>query len=152
MYKIRDTLYYESQSFEDTTLLGTFIDNHDNQRFLYVTPSDALLESAVTYTLFGLGIPIIYYGTEQYYSGGNDPYNREVLWTSMDTSSTMYQHLAILNQVRKDYQTYNTAHVERWCDDNFYAFTRGDVLITLTNDDSGATQYREIAYHDFYPG
>lgn len=33
----------------------------------------------------------MYQGTEQQYSGGNDPNNREVLWTHFDTNSNMYQ-------------------------------------------------------------
>lgn len=64
MFSIRNSLDNEAKSFSDTSVLGTFIDNHDNPRFLYLNPSVILLKSAVTYTLFGLGIPIIYYGTE----------------------------------------------------------------------------------------
>mmetsp|Transcript_3444 Transcript_3444/g.2431 ORF Transcript_3444/g.2431 Transcript_3444/m.2431 type:complete len:109 (+) Transcript_3444:199-525(+) len=107
MYKIRDTLYWEGQNFVDVGVLGTFIDNHDNQRFLYVTPSTALLKSAVTFALFAQGIPIIYYGTEQYFSGGNDPYNREALWPHMDSDHEMYEYIAVLNQVRKDHKIYD---------------------------------------------
>ena len=42
-------------------------------------------------------------------------------------------------------------HVERWCDDSFYAFTRGDVLVAITNNDQG-TQRRDITYHPYKPG
>jgi alpha-amylase len=34
--------------------------------------------------LFGKGIPIVYYGTEQGYAGGYDPDNRETLWTDLN--------------------------------------------------------------------
>jgi alpha-amylase len=34
------------------------------------------------------GIPIIYYGSEQGFNGGNDPDNREPLWTSNFNNET----------------------------------------------------------------
>lgn len=59
-----------------------------------LNPSTRLLKSALTYTLFGVGIPIVYYGTEQEFNGGNDPENREPLWpTDMNTQSDMYLYI-----------------------------------------------------------
>mmetsp|Transcript_19800 Transcript_19800/g.14554 ORF Transcript_19800/g.14554 Transcript_19800/m.14554 type:complete len:89 (+) Transcript_19800:754-1020(+) len=86
----------------------------------------------------GPGIPIIYYGTEQYFSGKTDPENREALWPYMNTESDMYKYISVLNSLRREYSMHNEEFIERWADDNFYAFTRGKVLIALTNDDSGA--------------
>lgn len=40
-------------------------DNHDNARFLNVQSDVKKYQAAITYVLFGEGIPIIYYGTEQ---------------------------------------------------------------------------------------
>lgn len=57
---------------------GTFIDNHDNSRFLFSQSSYTLYKNAIAMTLFTQGIPIIYYGTEQGYNGGDDPKNRLV--------------------------------------------------------------------------
>ena len=37
------------------------------------------------------GIPIVYYGTEQGYSGGNDPSNRESLWPNFNTNHPIYK-------------------------------------------------------------
>ena len=37
------------------------------------------------------GIPIIYYGTEQAYSGCNDPLNRESLYPNFNTNHHLYQ-------------------------------------------------------------
>jgi glycosidase len=34
--------------------------------------------------LTSVGIPIVYYGSEQYFTGGNDPNNREILWRNLD--------------------------------------------------------------------
>ena len=36
------------------------------------------------------GIPVIYYGSEQAFSGGGDPENRESLWPNYDEESDMY--------------------------------------------------------------
>lgn len=46
---------------------------------------------AYTVWYFSKGIPIIYYGTEQEYHGGNDPYCREPLWPNYNTNSQMYK-------------------------------------------------------------
>lgn len=40
------------------------MDNHDNVRFLNVTPDAVKLRSAIAFALSTVGIPIIYYGDE----------------------------------------------------------------------------------------
>jgi alpha-amylase len=60
--------------------LCNFVDNHDNERVLSWGGNweDKIKHYKVinAMTLTSVGIPIIYYGTEQYFSGGNDPQNR----------------------------------------------------------------------------
>jgi len=63
MYKIESTLKDYSSSFKDLSLLGTFIDNHDQTRFLNGHNDQWLYRNAITYDLMATGIPIIYYGT-----------------------------------------------------------------------------------------
>lgn len=47
------------------------------------------------------GIPIVYGGQEQHYSGNRDPNNREAVWLSgYSTTATLYRHIASLNQIR----------------------------------------------------
>lgn len=47
------------------------------------------------------GIPIVYYGEEQHYSGGDDPYNRGALWLSgFPTDSTLYKFISTTNNIR----------------------------------------------------
>ena len=36
-------------------------------------------------------VPILYYGTEQAYNGGNDPDNRNSLWPNFKTDHDMYK-------------------------------------------------------------
>jgi glycosidase len=56
--------------------LVTFLDNHDQPRFLHAgTPRQLALALAFLYT--ARGIPCLYYGTEQAFAGANDPDNRE---------------------------------------------------------------------------
>jgi alpha-amylase len=153
MYGIRSTFMNEQGAFSDMDALGVFIDNHDNPRFLsYPGATTTLFKAALTFTVFSQGIPIIYYGSEQGFNGGNDPYNREPLWTSLKTDNPLYKYISILVKVRKENQVWNFPHVERWCDDKFYAFTRGNVLIALTNNDSQGQEHRDITYHPYKPG
>src|SRR5207248_7001718 len=63
--------------------LVSFLDNHDVSRFLYEAAGDKdALRNALTLEMTEEGIPCLYYGTEQELAGGNDPSNREVLWTT----------------------------------------------------------------------
>ena len=54
-----------NRSFKDVDLLGTFVDNHDNVRFLNMQSDTVLYRNALTYVLLSPGIPIVYYGSEQ---------------------------------------------------------------------------------------
>ena len=64
----------EQGAFSDMDALGVFIDNHDNPRFLsFPGATTPLFKAALTFTIFSQGIPIIYYGSEQGFNGGNDP-------------------------------------------------------------------------------
>ena len=46
-----------------------FFGNHDNERFLHKCNQKSALRNALIFTLFYEGIPIFYYGDEQYFSG-----------------------------------------------------------------------------------
>lgn len=130
-------------SFPDPTALGTFVDNHDNPRFLSVKNDTALLKNALTYTILGRGIPIVYYGTEQAYSGGNDPANREDLWRSgYNNQSDMYDAISKLTFAKHavgglaaDDQTH------LYVEDTAYAFSRagGSLIAFTTNSGLGSS-------------
>jgi alpha-amylase len=102
-----------------------FMDNHDVARFLYdaqdleLPDPQAALESALVYLYTSVGIPILYYGTEQGFDGGNDPANREPLWWSgYDTSGDLFQTTAQLIALRKDHP----------------ALTHGEIAFVATTD------------------
>jgi len=84
----------------------SFLDNHDVSRFLFDANGDVdALRNALTLLLTEEGIPCIYYGTEQEFSGGNDPANREVLWnTGFATGGDTFQHVAKVNGLRRKYE------------------------------------------------
>lgn len=153
MYNIRTTLD-AYKTFSDATVLGTFIDNHDNPRFLNGQSDIALYKSALTYVIMAEGIPIIYYGTEQGFNGGNDPNCREALWRSRyNTGSDLYKFVSTLVKYRKSSKIASQPHIERYADDQFYAFTRGTVFVAVTNGGSGQNQItRTITYHPYANG
>ncbi|RDW80975.1 hypothetical protein BP5796_05673 [Coleophoma crateriformis] len=127
----------------DTTLLGTFSENHDQPRFASYTSDMTLAKNIITYTMLADGIPIIYQGQEQHFSGGTDPYNREALWLSKyPTHSELYQTIKNLNLIRavatnqsSTFLTSTTTTV--YSNDNTIVFGKGEsdhmVLTVVSN-------------------
>jgi len=108
------------------------------------------LRAATVFSLTGDGIPFVYYGTEQYYGGCNDPKNRESLWQDMNTSSDLYQIIAKVNAQRKTSEIWNYDFVQRYAATKFYAFSRGKFLVALTNTSND--QSYKVTYHPFDEG
>ncbi len=135
-----------------------FIDNHDVPRFLFDSQGDVpALRNALTLLFTEDGIPCVYYGTEQEFSGGNDPANREVLWNAgFHTDGDTFQHIALLARLRRQYLAlrrgdtkvvWSTAHVAQEDDAGIFAFERaggdaGDryaLVVLNTNDFKAST-------------
>lgn len=53
----------------DTTLLGSFSENHDVPRFASLTSDLALAKNVIAFTILADGVPIIYAGQGQSTSG-----------------------------------------------------------------------------------
>ena len=149
MKKIEEYIGYARTKFRDPSVMGTFVENHDNPRFLNMCGDRKKFKNASIFSILYEGIPIYYYGGEQWYAGGADPQNREILWPNYNQQSEMYQALAVANKVRKEKQIWNSQVIQRYADDVFYAFTRGDVLVCLTR---GEGCQRTITYHEFSDG
>ncbi|SPN99230.1 related to alpha-amylase A precursor [Cephalotrichum gorgonifer] len=125
-----------SQLFPDPAALGTFMDNHDNARWLNQKNDWTLLKNCLAYVILSRGIPIVYYGTEQAYGGGNDPANREDLWRSgFNTNHEIYQAIKRLSAARKaagGLAGNDQVHVHT-SDSTAYGFSRaGGKLVVLT--------------------
>ncbi|GJN72265.1 hypothetical protein PLICBS_006337 [Purpureocillium lilacinum] len=133
-----------SQKFPDPAALGTFLDNHDNPRWLNQKNDQVLLRNALTYVLLARGVPILYYGTEQGYAGGADPANREDLWRSgFATDGAMYKFIAAVAGVRKSAGGLpDNDHVHLYVADTAYAWSRaGGKVIALTSNGGKSQQY-----------
>jgi alpha-amylase len=86
---------------KDTSLLGSFLENHDQPRFASVTQDMSLAKNAIAFTVLKDGIPIIYQGQEQHYSGSGTPNQREAIWLSgYSTTATLYTFITTLNALR----------------------------------------------------
>lgn len=83
---------------------GSFLDNHDQPRFagLVANADSALIKNAMAFPFIHDGIPIVYQGQEQGYTGGADPANREALWLSGYVEDKDYvNHIKALSAARK---------------------------------------------------
>lgn len=77
---LSEKMALQKSLFKDVDLLGVFLDNHDEARFLWENKQPEMLQNALIYSLTTRGIPFVYYGSEFLYEGGHDPNNRESLW------------------------------------------------------------------------
>jgi len=87
-------------SFKDLTVLGNFLENQDNPRWSNISVDPQSLYNAMVWTFMSDGIPIVYYGQEQFFRGGADPWNREPLWPSGYANSSAYGFISELNRIR----------------------------------------------------
>ena len=135
-------------------ILVNFIDNHDIPRFLFDKDSIPALKSALTYLFTEDGIPCLYYGTEQGFSGGNDPANREPLWPSgFATDGDVFQHVAALTALRAELAPLRRGDLQiRWATDRvadeedagILAFERayeGEIALVVINTSDSATSH-----------
>ncbi|KAJ6035929.1 alpha-amylase [Penicillium herquei] len=135
----------------DPTLLGNFIENHDNPRFAYYTSDYSQAKNVISFMFFSDGIPIVYAGQEQHYSGGAVPYDREATWLSgYSTTAELYTWITTTNSIRKlaisadsDYITY--ANDAFYTDSNTIAMRKGtsdlQVITVLSNRGASGSSY-----------
>ncbi|MEW9702947.1 carbohydrate binding domain-containing protein, partial [Paenibacillus sp. SI8] len=161
MTNIKDR-YAQDNKYRDTRFNGTFLDNHDLNRFLNEAsgrPGNGAdkwpqLKAALGFMLTSRGIPILYQGTELGYSGGHDPANREDVVPN--ANNELYKYIAKVNAVRNSHPALqNGTQKEKWVDNNFYSFQRskdGDEAIVLINN-SWNSETRTIGgYENFSNG
>jgi len=126
-----------------------WLDNHDNPRFLNWCQDKRQFFNAIIFYFFYEGIPTFYYGDEQYFNGGGDPNNREQMFGYHSTDSELYKMMKIANEVRRTYKLYEAKLIQRYADEHFYAYTRGNALICVSHS---FNMNRRINYHDFKDG
>jgi alpha-amylase len=128
-------------SFNNVNVLGTFLDNHDNVRFLNAANDRTRYKNALTHVLFTSGIPIVYYGSEQGFAGGSDPNCREEMWTThYDTTNDLYTFLKAAIDIRKTHKTWTLPYPKYyWADNQVGVFSKGkNMLIATTNIGGGS--------------
>lgn len=137
-----DMINTVGSTFPDPAALGTFLDNHDNPRWLNTKNDQTLLKNALAFVILARGIPILYYGTEQGYAGGADPANREDLWrSSFSTSTNLYLSIAKLTAARKAAGGLAANdHTHLYVADTAYAWSRagGNLIVLTTNAGSSS--------------
>ncbi|KAL1683489.1 glycoside hydrolase family 13 protein [Schizophyllum commune] len=152
--KITNTLDESKEKFKDITVLGNFLENQDLPRWHNQSVDPQSLYNAMTYTFMSSGIPIVYYGQEQYFSGVGDPYNREPLWQSNYEKTIAYNLTATLNKFRN-----HLVSTTDWATQDMtvlttskygIGFTKGEVITVLTNIGSPAQNGTQIAVKSPY--
>lgn len=150
----------------------TFLDNHDQPRFLSRDRANGNLDRlkvALAFLYTARGIPCLYYGTEQGFNGGNDPYDREDMFAgkfewgpsrgdNFNLTHPLFQWVARLNNFRRLYPALREgAHVNLWCDPRgpgllAYARRLGGQEIFVALNTSGAAQKLAARPTVYLPG
>jgi glycosidase len=109
--------------------LVTFLDNHDQSRFLNSANANnnpQRLAVALVFLYTSRGVPCLYYGTEQGFNGGADPNNREDMFAgqfeqgpslgdNFNETHPLFQLVAKLNNFRRLYPALRSgSHVSLW--------------------------------------
>ncbi|MGH7993574.1 MAG: alpha-amylase family glycosyl hydrolase, partial [Limisphaerales bacterium] len=109
-YNSVDSLYDPASRMQ----LVTFLDNHDQPRFLNSSTTNRLAV-ALVFLYTSRGVPCLYYGTEQAFNGATDPYDREDMFAgqfkdagltgvdSFNMTHPLFQLVAKLNDFRRLY-------------------------------------------------
>ncbi|MDD5140937.1 MAG: alpha-amylase family glycosyl hydrolase [Verrucomicrobiales bacterium] len=150
--------------------LVTFLDNHDNARFLNIGGATATrLNVALTFLYTSRGVPCLYYGTEQAFNGGNDPYDREDMFDgqfeqgpslgdNFNMTYPQFLHVAKLNNFRRLYPALQTGtHVNKWSNSSgpgLFAYARrlGTQEVFVVFNTAGSTQSLPNRTTIFPPG
>ncbi|ORY77381.1 glycoside hydrolase superfamily [Protomyces lactucae-debilis] len=129
--------------FRDTQLLATFMENHDNPRFPNTSKDPVIVKNALAYTILSDGIPMIYYGQEQGFSGLVDPACREPMWPSGWKQTDLYKHISLLNKARKAAWSVGFGQnlaLGVYLDRNILVTQKGPMLLVISNAGSAAAK------------
>jgi alpha-amylase len=136
--------------------LVTFLDNHDNARFVgyggAASQDEAKARTALAFLLTSRGVPCVYYGTEQDFDGGGDPYCREDMWDgqwdfgpsdgdNFDVTHPLARWMSALTTTRRRHEALRrgttTVRYSASAAAGLHAFTRetasDTVLVALSN-------------------
>lgn len=108
MTRLANNIRWLQSTCPDTSLMGIFTENHDNPRLpsLFTSTNNnnntlTRIQNALTFQFLSDGIPILYQGQEQFFTGSSVPENRQALWlTGFERNTELYRHVQKLNQIR----------------------------------------------------
>ncbi|KYG29597.1 alpha-amylase family glycosyl hydrolase [Alkalihalobacillus trypoxylicola] len=141
-YDFNEMIASTEEDYDEVIDQVTFIDNHDMSRFSFEQSSNRHTDIALAVLLTSRGVPTIYYGTEQYLTGGNDPENRKPM-SDFDRTTNSYQIISTLASLRQSNPALGYGNTsERWINSDVYIYERafGDSVV-LTAVNSGDTSY-----------
>ncbi len=119
--------------------LVTFLDNHDQPRFLSIKGATiSRLKVALVFLYTSRGIPCLYYGTEQAFDGAKDPWDREDMFAgqfewgpslgdNFNMTHPLYELVARLNNFRRLYPELQTG-----IQSNLFSNAKGPGLFAYT--------------------
>lgn len=128
-----------AQAFAQANDLVTFFDNHDNPRIQSMGADAMAVKQALSFIFTCRGVPVVYYGDEQYLhndtSGGNDPYDRNAMTSFGATDAVaLIQYLAAL-RAKNPAIAYGSMQ-QRWIKEDVYIYERklgGNVVLVAIN-------------------
>jgi glycosidase len=135
--------------------LVTFLDNHDQPRFLNSSTTNRLAV-ALAFLYTSRGIPCLYYGTEQAFNGATDPNDREDMFAggfeqgpslgdNFNYTHPLFQLVARLNNFRRLYPALLLGtQVNQWSNSapGLFAYSRrlGTQEVFVVFNTAGSTQ------------
>jgi hypothetical protein len=157
----------EQRDFDRPNDLVTFFDNHDIPRLMTLKNDRHRLDEATALVLTSRGIPVVYYGDEQYLhndsDGGKDPYTRPWM-SSYNTQTTGFRLVRALADLRQtnDALAYGTTQILAATQDVFIFdrhYVNDDVLVAINKSDTDMVPISQIktalpsgTYRDFLNG
>jgi glycosidase len=147
-----------AQPFAQPNDLVTFFDNQDNARIMTMGADRMGMKQAISFLLTCRGVPVLYYGDEQYLhndtAGGTDPYNRNPMTSFNSTDAVLLiQYLAAL-RAENPAIAYGTMQ-QRWVNDDVYIYERklgANVALVAINKSTTASQAIGGLYSFLPPG
>lgn len=156
--------------------MPNFLDNHDVRRFLAAAntnPGAGLaerkrrLELGLGFLYTAPGIPVLYYGTEQGFDGGNDPANREDMFDgqyeqgpsvgdNFDENNSLYKLVAKLGNLRNTFAPLRrgtmTTHQVSTSGPGILVYTRrlnGEAVTVVMNTSTGTVSMSSFTVSEF---
>lgn len=127
----------QAAQYPDRSQMGTFIDNHDVERFINNERNfrEGKLRQGLLFLFTYTGIPIMYYGTEIPLEGGSDHGNRaDMVW---DEEGKYVEDVRQLTAFRREYPALVEGEIEvLGGEEHWAAFARSSddsVLVTVLN-------------------